>query len=477
MPKPKQSKQKVGRKPTAKKPQPKPKTKPQKKPTPAAYSGRSGSYFTGAATTSVKGSDFLSVFTTTATAPTAALVLTQIQINPQTLFNLGVNTRLARYSTLFEKFRFKRITLKYTPSVGSNTPGSLFMACDNDVEDNLSNTFANNLLAKVMAYKANRIHAVYEPASLTIAGSQFFSDWLYCDPSRDSDRWAFAGEIYIGTLGALSASTTYGFHEVEFEVEFMSPALEDPGVGGGVFGYKFTTTEQSHLYRFGQTWIPGQNGVGTGANVPVTIQNVNPLGATTSYVTFGTPGVYAVIWSHTGSSLTATTFTFTGTAKSFSNGSNDWIDTTVSRESGQKIIEIRTPGDGFYTNNTFGPTINALNLSIALTPNGVTALPAPLSLAEKRRAATLKRLLDSFQDMSVNSGAATPEQHAPSPDVVEDVDLTTTTTGTIGTPGNPPMVVDTTSTTDGTIVGPDPAFLRKLYEHQFGLNLSPAPAR
>jgi len=414
--------------------------------------------------------DFLQPFVVPSGGTDTARLIQRIQLNPRTLFqtgsafNGGSEGWLAKMSQLYEKFRFKSLTFHYRPSVGTTTAGNFFMASDADIDDDFTGFAGGVLLGRIRSLR----HSVFFPCygvgsgsvALKITDPTFFNQVLYCDPSRSDDRWAYSGCFYFGVTGP-QPEGTYGLIDVSYEIEFSCPNIDDASIGSGTFGSKVTTTEQSRLYPFGQTWIPGSavSGVAVFSNVDLTITTTIPGTANNaSVVTFGNPGTYAVIWEHTGLAL-ATTILVPFGGSQLVLPSFAYTFNTSTRESGVSFISISAANTGFYCTHAAGPTVNSLKLYFTTVPIVPPPPVSSLSRTDIRTAEKLSRLLATYSQMSLSDHPV-----SPTPDVVEVVDLTATTTssGVIDNPGNPPITVTSSSTSSivGTIDGPDPPMSR-----------------
>lgn len=418
----------------------------------------------------VTGTDYLTAISIGPTPPTQAGILLTTKLNPRTLLASG-NTGdswLAKMAQLYEKFQFKSLEFHYHPAVGTVTGGQLFMCVDNDVDDDFTGIAGGPLLSSIRALKYSVFFPVYGDSKqqgivLKITDPTFFNQVLYCDTTENDDRWAYAGSFFMGTTGVLDADLTYGSIDIRYTVEFSSPNIDSYGNGAGITGAKSTTTEQSHIFPFGQTWIPGTQGTAIWSNVPVTMYKVVPGTATQASVfIFDQPGVYQFSWEHTGSSLNTTAPVLIGST-SLVNGTYAYTFNTSTREAGSFYLNVAEAGTGFYATHALGPTILSVKCYISVTSQVPSKpAPGPMSKTMARKAEELTRLLEAYKKMTTS-------------DALEEVDLSIslTTTGESDPLNNQPVPFSSTTTGSitGTILTPDPpglsksAFIRQLIEN------------
>lgn len=147
--------------------------------------------------------------------------LSNIYLSPQTLSN----TRLQMYSAMYERYRFKRFTVHFTPSVSTSTPGQLMIAYDRDISDD---TPPNNLdgLRQYSSWPGTFSSPIWSPfrTSFSLQSPQ---DGLFCSPNGVDMRFEYQGQLYVVDVnGNLSNTSSYGLMFIEYEIEFFEPQLE-----------------------------------------------------------------------------------------------------------------------------------------------------------------------------------------------------------------------------------------------------------
>lgn len=424
-----------------------------------------------------KGNDFVTTVYFASTKDRASL-LQSFPLNPRTIFDAGnvADGWLTKMSRLYEKFRFRKLVFHYTPQVGTTTNAGLFMCADNDVDDNFTGLAGAPLLSRVRSMK----HSVFFPAygdsaqkgvTIKITDPTFFNSVLYTDPNLDSDRWAYAGVFHVGCTGPVTGGVQFGLISMDYEIEFTSPNVEGGGAGSGQSGAKATSADgMGHVYPFGTTWIPGSGGTAPWSNIPVTLVTTVPgTSINASCFLFDSPGVYQVTWEHNGTALNTTVPVMVGSA-SLTQTSYAATFNTSTREMGVIFLSIANSGDGFYATHAAGPTLSSIKIWINETPLTPVALPTPLTRSELQTAEKLSALLRRFakvNDSSEDESRRNRFSRSQADDVIDAVDLeiSTTSSGTISPPGGVPVPFSqtTTGSITGTIESPDPAMGRSQF--------------
>jgi hypothetical protein len=140
-------------------------------------------------------------------------------INGAGIFQLSPNNlggRPSVFSTLFSRYRFTSITIKYIPVVGTNTAGALAIGFEEDTGaatgDVLTDYFATVQLRKVMEM------AVYMRTTLRWTPIDK-EKWYYCQSDSGDSRFTVQSAL-VGNGTSIAISTTYGNLVISYCLEF-----------------------------------------------------------------------------------------------------------------------------------------------------------------------------------------------------------------------------------------------------------------
>jgi hypothetical protein len=432
-------------KPTPKKPKA---SKKKNQAIPAAYGGRASNF-------TIKGEDRRTVtaqsWLTSVDVPIVGTssVLQTFTLNPATLIP---NSRLARYAQLYEKFLFEEIEFEYIPNVGTTQQGSLFMAVDADPDDAISLKQGISLMNAVSAVGKERFmtfptYGTGSSIKLKVRGRDFFTEPLFVDPSKNGDRWAYAGQFFIGNVGAFAAAITAGTIVCRCKIHFMVPALEQPQSGGGIATW-FNIVNPTGTYPWGSSASPILSG-----NANITYRLTRPdNNAAGSVIVFGDPGVYFIQWYQRGSSLSGGTFSYGGGASEYTikptgNYGNQTLHPNGTETIGLQMVNVSAPG-GFVEFQQGGSHNTLLPSYVAVFLTNMQLAPSPSVLAATTLLSSLKLQLNDLERQVKMSRFVRPMQPGE--------EFTTTTSGSISGQvqafnGSPYEVSESTTSTSETI--------------------------
>lgn len=242
-----------------------------------------------------------------------ANVLGSCLLNPSTLFTAG---RLARFASLYEKYRWKKLSFHYVPATGTSSSGVVFMAIDLDPKDSVQNLNGYALMEAISSFGGRRYNSFpvygamndqHANACSVLASTSDFPNQLFTDPTLDSDRWSYAGRLLYGIIGPSSGLPTVGHIYLDAEIEFYEPSLESLGSGSSTcFGWKIVNPSNN-----APLGAVADNIFLTNNNLAIKYSVTLPDGSTPgSTILFENPGVYFLSWRTSGTSMSTGTFTY-----------------------------------------------------------------------------------------------------------------------------------------------------------------------
>jgi len=135
-----------------------------------------------------------------------------------------LNSRLAMYCLLYEKYKFASIEFHYVPTTSANSAGSLIGAIVPDPEDPLQVGTANiQLLTSLAGEQAFR---VWDDARSIRLVPKRDVPFLFTDKSASDDRLTSQGSFRIAALSSLTSGMTLGNLFVKYRVVFNGVANE-----------------------------------------------------------------------------------------------------------------------------------------------------------------------------------------------------------------------------------------------------------
>lgn len=210
----------------------------------------------------VRGADYLaSVVIPTGTAD--GTVFYNMFVSPST-----VPSRLGQVARLWERYQFRRLRLRFVPSVPSTTPGQLTFAYDPDSTDVTPSSYVRPTL---FAFDDNVSTPIYSGCVLDVRGLDLHT--LYYTGANNltaDERLELQGQFYACYTGpTLSGDLVAGSLILEYEVFFSKRCYEStvpamiPGptnpittTGFDVLGY-ISTGILARLYEAGGTYDGG----------------------------------------------------------------------------------------------------------------------------------------------------------------------------------------------------------------------------
>jgi hypothetical protein len=240
-------------------------------------------------------------------------VLAEFTLNP---LQLTSATRLHQFAPLWDKFRWKRLCLRYKAACGTDTQGLLGAAAEPDVLDSYSNFSGLPLDQKLTSALHNISSAPNLPFSLDVRDKKFYGPARFMVPEPLSDpRNSAVGKIVITNQGALEAGT-YGRFYLDWEIEFEQPNLDDSAESGSAFIQTISGSFVDATYPWGDFTAIKENTSNVTAFLErnyVTFESDATLG---SVVRFRRPGYYMVHNVETGAAMGTGAYT----SAAFSSG-------------------------------------------------------------------------------------------------------------------------------------------------------------
>jgi len=142
-------------------------------------------------------------------------------------------TRIQRFATMYEKYRFKKLHFKFVTAKNSSTDGMVGMAYDHDVMDPTpqSGDAGIRLFTSMNEHKIDKAWV-----DITInAKCTDDPEFKFTNESASGDpRLVYQGQLYVFLpvpLSGVSAGASIGLIEVQYDCEFIEPQLETPETG------------------------------------------------------------------------------------------------------------------------------------------------------------------------------------------------------------------------------------------------------
>lgn len=161
----------------------------------------------------IVGSDFagtVNTFNTSAYEPAANVLMNPSYYNSAMLGNL---------SRVYEKFRFRKATLEYIPSVATSVQGQLVILSDRSVKNPFLDGSATSFLGRALS----QANAVACPLwQRTTFECDVHDGWSLVDPLIDGDLDdTIAGEIQLYAFAPITVAA--GILILHYEIEFKDP--------------------------------------------------------------------------------------------------------------------------------------------------------------------------------------------------------------------------------------------------------------
>nr|QDH86827.1 MAG: hypothetical protein H4RhizoLitter20149_000001 [Riboviria sp.] len=177
----------------------------------------------------VVGSDYLgtvSVPTTTGSGNTGNVIYS-IEIAPLAL----ANTRLASDARTFEFYKFQKCSIRFTPTLGTQTGGSLVGFFDLDQLEDLPATGGENNLRIGLTHPGKSVFRVWEPARISMPSTSQVSRF-YVDPNGDEKRLTTQGKFFLLLETPITAGTVLGTLEIDYDVHFSVSQFSSTPLSG-----------------------------------------------------------------------------------------------------------------------------------------------------------------------------------------------------------------------------------------------------
>lgn len=161
----------------------------------------------------IVGSDFagtVNTFNTNAYEPAASVPMNPSYFNSAMLGNL---------SRVYEKYRFRKATLEYIPSVATSVQGQLVILSDRSIK----NPFLDGASASFLGRALSQANAVACPLwQRTTFECEVNDEWSLVDPLIDGDLDdTISGEVQCYAFAPISVAT--GILIMHYEIEFKDP--------------------------------------------------------------------------------------------------------------------------------------------------------------------------------------------------------------------------------------------------------------
>jgi hypothetical protein len=175
----------------------------------------------------VKGTEFIRVLT----LPTGFESGTVIYSTPNVAGPM--NTRLANFAAIFERWRPYKYNYRYVPSVATTVAGSIVLASDPDVAADYPDTNTSNI-PRLTSLTGHRMTALWQPAVCGIASSSDYTSLWTTDvtagvTSTVDDRFDAAGQFVLCLVtppgSNFEPGSAIGSLELEYDIEFFRPRL------------------------------------------------------------------------------------------------------------------------------------------------------------------------------------------------------------------------------------------------------------
>jgi hypothetical protein len=209
------------------------------------------------------GTDLLG--TITSAEPSPGDILFRQEISP----SLFASTRLAQFSSLYQRYRFRRIKFVYEPIANATNSGQLLGFADFDVDNVLTTNTPENLSIGA-AHQGEGITQVWQPMVFDMGQVFTFTD-LYTEAGsgeNNDPRLSVQGVFYILAASAISAGIPLGNVYVDYEIEFSIPFLS---VKGDILGRQSAGSSYHVLYAGGPASV-------LGLGVPVQASDLTDFG-------------------------------------------------------------------------------------------------------------------------------------------------------------------------------------------------------
>jgi hypothetical protein len=136
-------------------------------------------------------------------------------------------SRLAAAAHIYEKWRIRRMTFRYVPSVPTSQAGQLIQYVDYDVTNTLVTSAPDNV-SVASAHTKNTPFAVWDNSVVTYGRE---CPWLFTSNNGVDDRLDSAGLFTVVCVSNFTGSIALGALYVDYEVEFLQGQSMSPSSG------------------------------------------------------------------------------------------------------------------------------------------------------------------------------------------------------------------------------------------------------
>lgn len=177
----------------------------------------------------VKGSDYLgTVVVPSATGSGGAgNVIYTLEIAPLAL----ANTRLASDARTFEFYKFQACSIRFTPTLGTQTGGSLVGFMDLDQLEDLPAQGGENNLRIGLTHPGKSVFRVWEPARIVMPTTTQVPRF-YVDPSGGEARLTTQGKFFLLLETPVTPGTVLGTLEIDYDVLFSVSQFSSTPLSG-----------------------------------------------------------------------------------------------------------------------------------------------------------------------------------------------------------------------------------------------------
>lgn len=263
----------------------------------------------------ITGSDYagsVNSFNTSAYEPACS-----IPMNP----SYYQSAMLGNLSRVYEKFRFKKATIEYIPSVPTSTQGQLVILSDRSIKNPFLDGSGSSFLGRALS----QANAVACPLwQRTMFECEVKDDWSLVDPLIDGDLDdTISAEVQLYSFG--TATLTTGIVILHYVIEFKDP-----------------------LYTYHPTVVPVPIGIGSvitltdDTAVNATTDTIR-LGSSSLSLTLGSGSIYRLVFQQKASTLPTGPATWTAVATVLVTGA---ATTTTTAPASTNIAML--PGTTLY---------------------------------------------------------------------------------------------------------------------------------
>lgn len=156
------------------------------------------------------------------TATGAFNVLANYFLNPQVF----QGTRLAQFSSLYEKYVFRKLKIHFDSAMPSTATGQYTIAFDKDISDETPPASLIGL-RQMMAFQNSGLSAIWDNSTLDVELSDP-QDFYYTNTSQSlagDERLVYQGQFYLMVASQLSLAMAGNFW-IEYVIDLYDPQLE-----------------------------------------------------------------------------------------------------------------------------------------------------------------------------------------------------------------------------------------------------------